>query len=281
MSHCRCFGAPEERRISSTYSTVFPADEGEYPEEEHGFLDEEGSSMEPDEYDTEEGITAVDKAVKFLKYEGATEQGSDVDYYTPDSDINYRTGTYTTRSYRLHGFTPEELREVSERMHRRGLGWAKGSFEVGQRVIRKGIKIRGKVPHGVIVALEDGKDNHGRPKPAARVRWDHEDPKRHVYPYLFEELEPEPAPNLGFGAPEGAEAVLGRSKKFQSYLRRGVGPDQLMTLTWMDIFEELWPAGFSDQNFIYEGPELYLWLKAQGLTDAIAAYNEYLGVDPE
>lgn len=103
-----------DKKILTTYQIVTPesAEVGDY--EEQGWYDEEGESMIPDEYDAEEGITAVDKAIEFLKNERyATEPSSNIfhkgiSYSTPVPDQNYTTGEDTYYSCYLDGFTEEE-----------------------------------------------------------------------------------------------------------------------------------------------------------------------------
>ena len=73
-------------------------------------------------YDIEEGITAVDKAVDFLKNKKyTTEPSSNVfnvglSYTTPDPDRNYTTGEETYYSCHLNGFTPKEEEEIYKKM---------------------------------------------------------------------------------------------------------------------------------------------------------------------
>jgi hypothetical protein len=109
---------PTVRLIRSTFSRITPGEgDDDEPDEEHGWIDEEGVDMEPDEYDREEGLTAVDKAVKFLEREGVMEASSSafhpgVWYSTEYSVTDYSTGEEEQRSYHLKGFTPDEEREV-------------------------------------------------------------------------------------------------------------------------------------------------------------------------
>jgi hypothetical protein len=107
----RGLGQARDRRILVTYEIITSesADEGDAAE--RGWVDDEGSSMEPDEYD-EEGITAVDKAIKFLCHDGATEASSYPfsvgTWYTTEGDPDYRTGETEYHGYHLKDFTPEE-----------------------------------------------------------------------------------------------------------------------------------------------------------------------------
>ncbi len=115
----RRFGntTPTGRLIRTTFSRTTPGEEGEEPDEEHGWIDEDGVDMEPDDVDREEGLSAVDKAVKFLKKEGVMEASSTafhpgVWYSTEWSVTDYGTGEEEERSYHLNGFTPAEERNI-------------------------------------------------------------------------------------------------------------------------------------------------------------------------
>ena len=110
----------EDKRIATTYQTVTPESAEQSDFADHGWENEEGESMLPDQYDTEEGITAVDKAVKFLQDNGGTEPSSSqfntgVWYGTPDPDHNndyFTKGEEKYYSFHLKGFTPEEEAEI-------------------------------------------------------------------------------------------------------------------------------------------------------------------------
>jgi thioredoxin reductase (NADPH) len=115
------------RKIVTTFSRTTPAGEDEYPDEEHGWIDEEGTDMEPDEHDKSDGLTAVSKAVRFLKNEGAIEASSShfnpgVWYSTEYQTIDYGTGTDEQRSFHLKGFTIEEEKEIWNDMSNRTRG---------------------------------------------------------------------------------------------------------------------------------------------------------------
>jgi hypothetical protein len=102
-------------RVSDEESTEL----GDYKEQ--GWKDQEGVSMVPDEYDLEDGITAVDKAVDFLKDNGATEASSShfnnhVWYSTTDADVDYGSGEETYYDYHLKGFSNEEKEEIFNRI---------------------------------------------------------------------------------------------------------------------------------------------------------------------
>lgn len=112
----RGLGQARDRRILVTYEIITPESAEEGDAAERGWVDDEGSSMEPDEYDLEEGITAVDNAVKFLCHDGATEASSYPfsvgTWYTTEGDPDYRTGETEYHSYHLKDFTPEEERVI-------------------------------------------------------------------------------------------------------------------------------------------------------------------------
>lgn len=103
-----------DKVITTTYaiSTEESAEQGDYAET--GWDDEEGESMVPDEYDIEEGITLIDKAVDYMentKYttEPASSSFHKGIYYTStDPNINYTTGEETYYSCHLEGFTEDE-----------------------------------------------------------------------------------------------------------------------------------------------------------------------------
>lgn len=110
-----------DKLITTTYQTVTPESAADGDFSDQGFEDEDGESMLPDEYDIEEGITAVDKAVEFMKNKGGNEPSSSqfhtgVWYTTPDPDRNYETGEDTYYSFHLKGFTPEEEEEIYNKM---------------------------------------------------------------------------------------------------------------------------------------------------------------------
>ena len=113
-----------DKRIVITYQTFSPESLESGDVEDQGFKDEEGESMIPDEYDYEDDITAVDKAIDFLKKNGANEPSSShfntgVWYSTSDPDIDYKSGNETYYSYHLKGFTTEEEQEIFQKIKRR------------------------------------------------------------------------------------------------------------------------------------------------------------------
>ena len=108
-----------DKIIRTAYETITPesSENGDY--EDQGWEDEDGESMLPDEYDMDDDITAVDKAVEFLKRKKyATEPSSSefqvgISYSTPDAaKEDYSTGEKTYQSCFLDGFTPDEEWEI-------------------------------------------------------------------------------------------------------------------------------------------------------------------------
>jgi len=104
-----------DKLIRTTYQTTTPEslENGDY--EDQGWVDEEGESMRPDEYDVEEGITAVDNAVEFLKNNKYTTEPSSTEFmvgtsYSSSSpyEENYQTDEKTYYTCHLDGFTEEE-----------------------------------------------------------------------------------------------------------------------------------------------------------------------------
>ena len=108
-------------RVSYSQTTPESAEAGDFSES--GWIDEEGKEMTPDRWDREEGLTAVDLAVKFLRDEGANEtSGSHFHpgvWYYSDWQTDYHTGTQEERSYHLVDFSPEEEQAIWTKMHER------------------------------------------------------------------------------------------------------------------------------------------------------------------
>jgi len=101
------------RRIRISYSTYTEESIEAGDAADHGWIDEEGVEMDPDEWDLEEGTTAAQKAAKFINDAGAYHASSSHFHpgiwYTDDPQVtDYGTGETEERSYHLSGFTPEE-----------------------------------------------------------------------------------------------------------------------------------------------------------------------------
>lgn len=110
-----------EPRITSVYEIRSGEDGDGFGELiEDPEIDDEGEDMTPDEFDVEDGITAVDKAVKYLYDQGATECSSSVyhdgDWFSTESQMDSMTGNYYQSSYFLKDFTPEEGLEIYKRL---------------------------------------------------------------------------------------------------------------------------------------------------------------------
>lgn len=80
----------------------------------------------PDQYDREDGVTAVDKAVKFIRDSAGYVEASSyphahkgVWYSSSDYDYDYRTGERKETSYHPKGFTLEEQREIYNALTKR------------------------------------------------------------------------------------------------------------------------------------------------------------------
>ena len=112
-----------EPRIRITFSKWrFEGEEAD-PEEEHGWIDEDGVVIEPDEDDEDD--TLVDAAVDFLTDEGAVTASSSSWHkglwYSSDSEQDPHTGWTEQRSYHLVGFTEEESEGNLRGVQRRGV----------------------------------------------------------------------------------------------------------------------------------------------------------------
>ena len=115
-----------DRRIRITFETYTPESIELGDAEDRGWVNEDGVSMEPDDYDLEDGIGAVDKAIAFLRDKGAWEASSshwdshcDIWYTQSDPNINYGTGEEYRESYHLAGFSEEEERQIFLAMTKR------------------------------------------------------------------------------------------------------------------------------------------------------------------
>jgi len=99
-----------EHRIVSYYE-IWSEEDVEIGETDNkGDLD--NVSVEPDEFDKEEELTAVDKAIDYLKDAGAVEASSSHFHpgvwYSAYGDSDFVTGERTNESYHLEGFSEEE-----------------------------------------------------------------------------------------------------------------------------------------------------------------------------
>lgn len=116
----RAVGKP---RILISFATVSPesAEDGDFSET--GWIDEDGVSCVPDEYDRADGKTTTDLAIKLLRDDGATEPSSTHFHkgvwYSDHGDEDYSTGENTTKSYHLHGFSVPQERKIFAAMTKR------------------------------------------------------------------------------------------------------------------------------------------------------------------
>jgi hypothetical protein len=101
----------KNRRIRISYSITTPesAEQGDYAE--HGWEDEEGVSMEPDEFDRDDGKTALELTLEFFNKKGISEASSshfhEGIWYT-SQEHDYHTGEDKEYNYHLVNFSPEE-----------------------------------------------------------------------------------------------------------------------------------------------------------------------------
>jgi len=112
-----------DRRIRISYDIVTPESAEEGDVEESGWEDEEGTSMEPDKFDKEEGLTAVDLAVRFLKDQGATEPSSYPTWSTGtwyrNTETDYRDGSAKSLYFHLVGFSSDEEKKIYKKIKER------------------------------------------------------------------------------------------------------------------------------------------------------------------
>ena len=110
----------QEPKIRISYETwdEDSVDVGET--DDKGWENEEGVSMQPDQYDLEEGLTPVDLAVKFLTDNGPMEASSSHFnsgvWYTNYGEQDMQDGSRTNRSFHLVGFTPEQEEKIFNRI---------------------------------------------------------------------------------------------------------------------------------------------------------------------
>lgn len=113
-----------DRRIRISYARTTPESSANGDTSETGWIDEDGVSMNPDDWDIEDGVRAVDKAVDFLRREGATQPSSShfhpgVWYSTGYTVVDYTTNEDEERCFHLSGFDPKEEQEIFNEMRQR------------------------------------------------------------------------------------------------------------------------------------------------------------------
>lgn len=111
---------PGDKFITTSYHVVTDesAEHGDF--EETGWVNQEGESMMPDEFDIEEGITAVEKAIEFLKDMGGLEAScypfEKGCWYTTTDPLEtkefFEEGKRKFHSFHLNGFSEKEQREI-------------------------------------------------------------------------------------------------------------------------------------------------------------------------
>lgn len=104
-----------DRGFIITYSTVTSESAENGDTATHGYSDY--NSCEPDEFDTKEGINAVDKAVEYLQDKGATNASSSrfhpgIWYSTEYATEDYSTDEQTQYDFHPKNFTTEEQAEI-------------------------------------------------------------------------------------------------------------------------------------------------------------------------
>lgn len=115
---------PADRLVKVTFQITTPESAAAGDFAETGWIDEEGSSVEPDRWDLESGVTAVDKAVELILENGPVEASSSRFHpgvwFTQTNPTQNRdffeNGVEETHSFHLEGFTVEEQREVFRRV---------------------------------------------------------------------------------------------------------------------------------------------------------------------
>jgi len=103
----------EPPRIKTSYDIVTPESAEEGDVADSGWLDEEGVEMES--WDEDE--TYVDAAVEWLENHGAMQySGGGRGWYSTEPSQDYHTGESETQYFHLEGFTPEEEKEIYQRL---------------------------------------------------------------------------------------------------------------------------------------------------------------------
>jgi antirestriction protein/predicted RNA binding protein with dsRBD fold (UPF0201 family) len=115
--------AGDKTVVKIAYEIITPESAEQGDVAEHGWHDE--CECTPDEVDVEDGLTCVDLAVKCIKDQGSVEASSSVFhqgiwYTTIDPERDYQDGSETYYSFHLHGFTPEQEKEVHEKVTGKG-----------------------------------------------------------------------------------------------------------------------------------------------------------------
>jgi hypothetical protein len=118
----RCPNPDRDPRVAITYEMITPesAEEGLFADT--GWIDEEGVSMQLDEWEVDEGTTLAEKTAKYLYDQGAWEPSStwfhEGIWYTEYGESDFRTGEVENRSYHLRDFTEMEQGAVYNELHK-------------------------------------------------------------------------------------------------------------------------------------------------------------------
>src|SRR5690606_21898217 len=109
------------RRLKIAFERCTPEAIEEGGAAERGWIGEEGISMDPDEFDLEEGPAAVVWAAQCPHAAGAEPSASHgwhqgLWYTDRDAEQDPHTGEYTLQSYHPAGFTDEEQAQLVERV---------------------------------------------------------------------------------------------------------------------------------------------------------------------
>lgn len=108
------------RKIRSVYERWDEESKEIGETDDKGWEDEEGVSMEPDEYDIDEGKSAIDLAVKYLTDNGPVETDMHGKVYRtidpPMTRDKIERGIDEYITYFLDGFSDDELQEISNRV---------------------------------------------------------------------------------------------------------------------------------------------------------------------
>jgi len=110
------------RKITTTYAKIDTESSKQGDFSDTGWIDEDGESIELDKWDIEEGLTVIDKALDFLKDQGAISASSSyfhpgIWYSTEFQIEDYSTDEEVEYSFHLEGFTEVEEKEIYEKFN--------------------------------------------------------------------------------------------------------------------------------------------------------------------
>jgi hypothetical protein len=108
--------ANEKKLIKTSYETWDQTALEAGDTDDRGWENEHGVDMTPNEHDAQDGVTAVSKAITFLKDNGAVHpSGSHFGprlWYSTEGETDPKTGKVTVRSFHLDGFSLEEQEQI-------------------------------------------------------------------------------------------------------------------------------------------------------------------------